>query len=300
MALSLTRVVALINCVLLTTILSAQDFTTPGLPWTYVPKDQVPAYAVDTAYEREVLDYFYEADSMFGNFEVRHLYRIHFHPLLTELDSLDRITVEIPRNPGESELVVLDLGRVTQQILLVGPDTVHRGFGVGGFRSQQSPELTLISLGVSLIDRREFSGSLDSTVSGEILLGPGDYRVWPNFPGDADAWAYFIQFVDSVWHPPIVSDVEEMELPDGTAQLSLYPNPAQRGSIVSVALPEGWRNDGVSLRLYDPTGRRVLFTRRDPQDTHKIELPKDCPAGVYTLTAYRLGGKLAVGRVVVR
>jgi len=32
---------------------------------------------------------------------------------------------------------------------------------------------------------------------------------------------------------------------------------------------------------------------------YQIKLPPDSKAGVYTITAYRLGGELAVGRVVV-
>ncbi|MFK8056062.1 MAG: T9SS type A sorting domain-containing protein [Saprospiraceae bacterium] len=299
MVLSLIRIIGALLCVAVVVALHAQSFTTPGLPWTYVPDDQVPAYAIDTAQIPVVLDY-HKNFRAYRDLEVRHLYRIHFHPLLMELDSLGRMTVEIPRNPEESELVVLESGHIRERIAIIRPDTFHRGYSVGGFRSQQAPELSLIQVLIGITDGTEFPGTPDSTVRGDILLGPKTYLVHPNSPGDADAWAYFIQFVDSIWHPPLVSSVEEIELPPDAAQLSVYPNPARRGSVVNVAVPSAWRNDAVSLRLYDPTGRRVQLTRHGPAATHQVELPVDCAAGMYTLTAYKLGGELAVGRVVVR
>ncbi|MFK8056063.1 MAG: hypothetical protein AB8F78_08095 [Saprospiraceae bacterium] len=299
MAQSLIRLIGLLTCLLAGLALHAQSFTTPGLPWTYVPDDQVPAYAIDTAQIPVVLDY-HKSFQAYRDLEVRHLYRIHFHPLLMELDSLGRMTVEIPRNPGESDLVVLESGHVTERINIIRPDTFHRGYGVGGFRSQQAPELSLIQVLIGVIDRTELPGTPDSTVNGDILLGPKTYLVHPNSPGDADAWAYFIQFVDSIWHPPLVSSVEEIELPPGAALLSVYPNPVRRGSVVNVAVPSAWRNDAVSLRLYDPAGRCVQLTRHGPAAIHQVELPIDCAAGIYTWTAYRLGGELAVGRVVVQ
>ncbi|MFK8055753.1 MAG: hypothetical protein AB8F78_06495 [Saprospiraceae bacterium] len=299
MALSLIRVAGVLLCTVVGLALHAQDFTTQGLPWTYVPNDQVPSYAIDTAQERVVLDYFPQIP-IYSDLEVRYLYRIHFHPLLTEFDSLDRITVELPRNPGESELVVVESGRLTEQIAIFRPDTFHRGYSVGGFRSQQAPELALIQVGVLLIDGTEYPGTQDSIVTGEIRLGPTTYVVHPNFVGEADAWAYFAQFVDSIWHPPLVSSLEEVELPLDAALLNVHPNPARSGSAVNVVVPPDWRNDAVSLRLYDPNGQQVQLTRRGPAATHQVELPEDCTAGVYTWTAYRLGGELAVGRVVVQ
>jgi len=279
-------------------VLHAQSFTTPGLPWTYVPDDQVPAYAIDTAQIPVVLDY-HKSFRAYRDFEVRNLYRIHFHPLLMELDSLGRMTVEIPRNPGESDMVVLESGHVRKQIAIVRPDTFHRGYSVGGFRSQQSPELSLIQVLIGLIDRTELPGIPDSTVNGDILLGPKTYLIHPNSLGDADAWAYFIQFVDSIWHPPLVSIIEEIELPQDAVALHVYPNPLRSGGVVQIAVPPAWRDDRISLRLYDPTGRQVLLERRAPGETHQLELPSDGTAGIYTVTAYRLGGELAVGRVVV-
>jgi len=279
-------------------ILHAQSFTTPGLPWTYVPADQVPAYAVDTAQERVVLDYPPQIP-IYSDLEIRHLYRIHFHPLLMELDSLGRMTVEIPRNPGESEMVILESGHIRERIAIIRPDTFHRGYSVGGFRSQQAPELSLIQVLIGVSDRTELPGTPDSIVSGDILLGPKTYLVHPNSPGDADAWAYFIQFVDSVWHPPLVSNTKEIDVPAGAEALSMYPNPMRSGGVVQVTVPPAWREDYVSLRLYDPSGRQVLLERRAPGETHQLELPSDGTAGIYTITAYRLGGELAVGRVVV-
>ncbi|MFK8056064.1 MAG: hypothetical protein AB8F78_08100 [Saprospiraceae bacterium] len=299
MAQSLIRLIGLLTCLLAGMASHGQNFTTPGLPWTYVPDDQVPAYAIDTAQIPVVLDY-HKNFRAYRDLEVRNLYRIHFHPLLMELDSLGRMTVEIPRNPGESELVVLESGNIRERLAIIRPDTFHVGYSVGGFRSQQAPELSLIQVLISVTDRTELPGTPDSTVNGDIFLGPKTYLVHPNSQGDADAWAYFIQFVDSIWHPPLVSSVEEIELPPEAAKLSVYPNPVQRGSAVNVAVPSAWRNDAVSLRLYDPAGRCVQLTRHGPAAIHEVELPIDCAAGIYTWTAYKLGGELAVGRVVVR
>ena len=281
---------------------SADPFVTPGLPWTYVPAGEVPTYAIDTAYERHIRDVY----AGFGDpdrYEILYLFRIRCHPHLAEVDSAGRLRVEVPRDPGVAEVLTLAGASVRVDSAQYGQYPRYpTGYTVGGFRCAECddrPELRFAELALSEIDRtaRPVDPSQDTSYTGDMKFAPDYYEIYPAPPGsDRDAWAYFVQFVDSVWHPR-VSAVPTGR--DAFADARAYPCPARAGGTLTVELPASWASAPVTLRVYAPSGALVAREVRAAARRHELRVGPGWPPGAYSVAVYRDGGRYGVLQFVV-
>ena len=274
----------------------AQRNITPGLPFTYVVEDSIPDYARGPAWdslEHRIRTYHARLDQRYN--EIRYIYRIHCHPDLASITDQDSSTVQVPRNPGESELITLGRAGKYKDVVTVGNHTYEAGWVVSGFQTRQRPELTGATMLLSESDDTAAQPpSPDTTYWGFLKFFPEYYSIKGGLRGsDGEAYAYLVQFVDSVWAPRIVSTAE-VSPPE--LMLTAYPNPAREQ--VTVELPDDWATLPLSVRVYDPEGHLLARSYEAAARLHHLHLDAAWPNGLYHIAFYRDGGRVAVARVM--
>ena len=284
-------VIAFISIVI-TSISLAQRNITPGLPWTYVTPDSLPIGAIDTAFERTI----FNIDSLRS--PVRWAYRVNCHLELTQLTDSNTFFIEVPRDPN-----AFGLTERTEIVEMLGGslDTSTTSNWIfrylAGFNSASHPEYSFPEINFEQHTRLDVNGNpLFNKYFASLARIPGLNFIIEN-PADTvyRSYAYFLQYVDSVWHPRISSILT----PKDASTFKTFPNPTT--SQFSIELPADWepQREGYMLRIYDPTAklvrvRRIWYTSQ----LHDLALPPNGPPGLYTLTLHGEQGELAVGRVM--
>ena len=287
--------VAICCCTAEMSSVSAQSrFTTPGQPWTYVPIDSVPAYVRDTAYERRIYDDRFGRDPT--EWEVRRIFYLHFHPELIVGDSAGRVTIQIPREPGELEITSIQ----NLDYAIFNTDSSFYAFRFLASHVDFNETYPYIALRGSC----SYIHSPPDTICTAIIeRGPGLYNIVTYLDRDQGRppWGLFVQWVDSLYHPPLTSNLDESPTPEAGAYLRTFPNPTSSGDIVHVDIPADWPlSEGSSLRIYDITGRMVELRQIDVRAGETIQIPTPVASGTYAFTLYGAGGRMGWGRFGVR
>ena len=274
---------------------SAQNrFTTPDQPWTYVPIDSVPDYVRDTAYERRIYEDRFGRDP--AKWEVRQIFYLHFHPELTVGDSASRLIIQIPREPGEVEEAILQNLDITSYTV----DSTNSFITVTAGHVDPSETYPFIFTqgGCSYL-----RFPTDTVCSAIIERGPGLYNIVTYLDRDQGRppWGLFVQWVDSLYHPPLTSNLDESPNPEAGAYLRTFPNPTSSGDIVHVDIPADWPlGESSSLRIYDITGQMIELRQIDVRAGETIQIPTPVASGTYAFTLYGAGGRMGWGRFEVR
>ena len=274
----------------------AQRNLTPGLPWTYIVEDSIPDRAKGPAWdsvEQGIRDVYATLDQRYN--EIRHIYRVRFHPGLTTILPGDSIRVEVPRNPGESEIVTLGTATMYRRTTREGDHTFDSGWVIGGFRSNERPELRAATLTFTEGDNtRARPPDQDTFYLAQLKFFPEYFFLQGGVRGgDTDEYGFMIQFVDSVWAPRISSLASD---PAVELALRAYPNPASEE--VTVDLPDDWATAPLSVRVYGPTGATVARRYCSPGARQSLAVEPTWPSGLYHAAFYRDGGRVAVARFV--
>jgi len=265
----------------------AQSFESPGYPWTYVPRQELPIGILNTDQENR-LD---TISWICPNTEIRRVFYIYAHPELMEGDNQGEFPIIIPREPNEADTINM------QNFFLDTTLSSNSLFiAMGGFRSYDRPEYAFGD--VELFCTYNISG--DTSCGGYIANLPTTYRIISNLTDYPwTRWLNFVQCVDSIWHPPLTSSSREILLGQMEA-LTVYPNPVQQGGRVYLQQPNDWPR-GPSELVLTGTAGRVLFRRLlvGPPDEQGYTLPPDLAPGIYSLVVLS-EGRRAAARVVVR
>ena len=279
---------------------SATDpiYLTPGQAWTYVPHAVVPAWVRDTTAERLA----YISRTVIER-QVRRIFYVRHHPELLDT-AAERLRVQLPREPGQVDTVT---SRNFSMLVLSDSVSTEIAYGAGG--SDDAPELRFLDV---LAGCSYGLSSPDSLCSGTVNFAPAYYSLAPMRSSDTTfihaQWGFFVQYVDSLWHPPLdsggVATQEVFGNGASAARLRCWPSPASPGSEVRFRVPPAWRSDApVHVRVHEGgTGAVVAFTRVVPATATLeacIELPSGLAPGPYAVVAYAPGGRRAAGWVVV-
>ena len=271
----------------------AQRNTTPGLPWTVVTPDSLPAGAIDTAF----INRLFRVDQIDSS-NFRWVYRVNCHIELTHITDSNTFFIEVPRDPnafGFSERNEI----IEMRGAFVDTSTTSNWIFryIAGLNSASHPEYSTpnVEFGEdTLLD--ENGNPLFTTYFASLSRVPGLNIIIEN-PEDTvyRNYAYFLQYVDSIWHPRISSLVN----PKQASSFKAYPSPTT--GQFSIELPNEWasKREGFMMRVYDPTAalvetRRIWYV----SSLQDLRLPSNGPPGLYTVTLYDERGELAVGRVM--
>ncbi|MFK8057093.1 MAG: hypothetical protein AB8F78_13300 [Saprospiraceae bacterium] len=235
---------------------------TPGLPWTVVDESELPAEAFDSAYHNAIIDYIGD------NAEIRYLFRVYFHPELTNLVD-GKIYAEIPRDPGVSEIISWNRGRIdssnvdglgnSDRILYRGNESDHP--------SVSSNSIFALTYVIALDTSLSF---YPEAYNGLIQFGPATYELFGGPKGaGAHRYGYFIQVVDSIWHPQ-VSSVRE---PLSSIQVKAYPNPCI--DQYTIEIPELWQQKPSTLNILHGSTGQVVFQVELPLGQAEITLTEE-------------------------
>ena len=276
-------------------ISSAQRNTTPGLPWTYVTPDSVPVGAFDTAF----VNTFFNVDSLANN-DIRWVYIINCHIELTNITDSNTFFIEVPRDPGAFGLTErTEMVEMRNAFSDTITGTSFFSAGISGQNSASHPEYFFPEVSFSqFIALDERGNSLDTIYEGRVVRAPNLNVILPNNSDSSfHTYAYFLQIVDSIFHPQISSILT----PKNASSFNTFPNPTT--SQFSIELPTDWetKKEGYMLRIYDPTAKLIEVQRIwYASSLENLALPKDGPPGLYTVTLYDERGELALGRVLKR
>ncbi|MFK8057553.1 MAG: hypothetical protein AB8F78_15620 [Saprospiraceae bacterium] len=255
---------------------------TQGLPWTVVDESELPPEALDSTYRNILIDY------VGDNAEIRYLFRVYFHPELTEIID-DKIYAELPREPGITEIVNWNSGRIDSSqidgtgnndyIYYRGNESSHPSISPSSFLNLSY----VIGLDSSL-------GSYPEAYYGLINFAPASYELFGGPPGSgAHRYGYFIQVVDSIYHPQ-VSSVRE---PLSKVQVSAYPNPCTNRFTIDI--PELWRQKLSTVTIFQrSTGQMVVqnqLTLGQEQINFSEEVISGLTPGIYTAFLRREDGE---------
>ena len=242
---------------------------TPGLPWTYLPNAEMSAR--DSA--------FIAAHLEFTNYgpDLRYFFKIHLHPEIAVVEDR-QLNVELPREPDSAEIMTYSNGYVVLVSLrATETDTLFRW---DIFGSQfDSAKNRLVDIGALYTPSQVYDGdSIPERLWGTIRSSPGYYAL-TRADHSPPRVAFFLQFVDSLYHPPLVSAAAVMPL---QREVAVRPNPCI--SHLTIALPDEWRRRAIDVTVVDPRGQRVL-QRGFPAGRTDIRLDSDAfaalPGGVY-------------------
>lgn len=254
---------------------------TQGLPWTVVDESELPPEAFDSTYHKAIIDYIGD------NAEIRYLFRVYFHPELTEIIG-GKIYAEIPRDPGVSEIISWNRGRIDSSNVdgLGSSDRIlYRG------NESDHPSVSPISI-ITLTYVIALDTSLNfypEAYNGLIQFGPATYELFggPNGAG-AHRYGYFIQVVDSIYHPQ-VSSVRE---PFAKVQVSAYPNPCTDHYTIEV--PKPWQQKPSTLSILHGSTGQIVFQNEIPPGQAEITLTDETlhnlAPGFYTALIRREDG----------
>ncbi len=210
-----------------------------GKPFTYVPDELVPDSVSDDAARRETM-----RKEVFGNREVRYIWRIYWHYELIDT-SADTIRVDLIRDPGVVETVTFAHTFKSNYVNIPAYQSIL---------GSNCVEYPYASLSISFYDEtkdEDRPGSSDSSWIGSVKHAPVGYLFREGRRGQR-RWGYFVQFVDSISHPPVkvsTKDLLKVEAP------RVFPNPAN--DRVSFELPPGWGGTPGELVFYSTSGSRV-------------------------------------------
>jgi hypothetical protein len=266
---------------------AAQSYTSPGYPWTYVPRSELPVGVLDTANENS-LD---TVSFLCPDTEIRRVFYVYVHPELVLGDSLGRFPVIVPRDPGEVDTITMKN---------LYSDAIQRSeylfVAVGGLFSDDKPEYSTGD--VELTCFYEMSG--DTSCRGYIARLPATYIFVNNLDRDPwTRWLNIVQCVDSIWHPPLASSAPEVMV--GEMEIFLaYPNPVVSGESIRLHPPKDWPRRPAELIITGQAGR-VLYRRLvgTLHDGDSYSIPSELAAGVYTLVI-QADGRRAATRIVVK
>ena len=256
--------------------------TTPGQPWTYVPDELVPAEVRDTAFINEIYGFW---NTEFST--VRRIFRVYLHPeLLPSPLVADSVRATIIYDEDSVRTVawgnfwsdtILRLG--TNRVNFYGFRSLDRNMSTASFRFNWFRDF----LGVDST-RYVYHVSMEGS--------PGYYLIYggPQL-SDTHRWGYFVQFVDSIYHP--VSSLSNA--PVDKLAIAPWPNPCRNSLNVVPAEGAGL----FDLTVVDALGRTVY--RRQSQ--HVTRTAASTPLtiddasfgalvpGMYQIIVQRQGGK---------
>lgn len=254
---------------------------TQGLPWTVVDESEVPPEGNDTTTYNFIVDLVSQSD------ELRYLFRVYFHPELVEIVD-GKISAELPRDPGVTEIIQWDGGIIdSSQIDGSGNEDYIRFRGFGSSNPNTSPFSTFMLTYVIGIDTS--IRSYPETYYGEIQFAPAAYTLFggPAATG-AHRYGYFIQVVDSIFHPQ-VSSVRE---PLSPIQVKAYPNPCTDQYTIEV--PKPWQQKPSTLSILHGSTGQIVFQNEIPPGQAEITLTDETlhnlAPGFYTALIRREDG----------
>ena len=235
---------------------------TPGLPWTVVDESELPPEAIDSATYNFIVDLVSQSD------ELRYLFRVYFHPELIEIVD-GKIYAEIPRDPGVTEVLHWNNGQIdSSQVDGVGESDYIRYRGNESDHpntGQFSNFMLTYVIGIDTSIR-----SYPETYFGEIQFAPAPYTLFGGPAGTgAHRYGYFIQVVDSIYHPQVSSARE----PLSKVQVSAYPNPCTNRFTVDI--PELWRQNPSTLTILHGSTGQVVYQVELPLGRAKITLTEE-------------------------
>lgn len=232
---------------------------TPGLPWTVVDESELPPEAIDSATYNSLVDFVNQSD------ELRYLFRVYFHPELTEIVD-GKISAELPRDPGVSEVVHWNRGRIdSSQLDGQGQEDYIRYRGNDSSHPSLSPFSIFMLTYVIVSDTSLVSYPED--YFGTIQFGPAYYALFGGPTGTgAHRYGYFIQTVDSIYHPQVSSVREKIS----SIQLHAFPNPCRNNFTINV--PSIFSQRTSVLTLIEKSTNRVVYQTQNFTGNETIEL----------------------------
>ena len=257
----------------------AQCDYVPGTPWTVIAEDDLPSYAVDTAYLTGLL-------ALSPPYPpVRKFYPIRFHMDSMRLNEDGKYGLQMARNQGECETVYYRNSR-----LIIFDTTNNYSVQYSGFRSDDAPELWDANFELDYAIRT----SGDTVISGRLNFSPSVSLVVNNpLNTNGDNYGYFIQYVDSIYHPALAT----RDFASGRAErVRTYPNPAS--DYTQVELPTLWEGKPIWIQIFDETGRIISSRSSTATAGLRIELTDTTQKGMYRIFVYRYDGKYAVAEVM--
>jgi len=203
-----------------------------------------------------------------------------------------------PRNPGAfglSESVdTVELAGIFRDSII---DQTLKITSFASNRIVEHPEFVFPETAYRETIYPDENGELTDTVHfASIARAPGLNFITTNQSDSVyRSYCYFLQYIDSVWHPRISS----LALPPRARSASIYPNPS--AGPVTVRMPAGlpFPAGGYIMRIYGPNAS-LLDTRRiySDQELTAVSLPSSGRAGLFTITLYDERGQLTVGQVM--
>jgi len=285
--------ICLVLCVFVGSVAVAQPNTTPGLPWTYVTPDSLPVEAIDTAFDNSILRNDQDSAS-----NIRWIYRINCHVRLTEVTDSNTFFIEVPRHPDSFGLI-----ETVERIEMANPfieeiiTASSNSFFLGSSASRSHPHYSFPALEFDEDIRLNSAGDTIQTLYFGSLVRMPQFNVIVENRNDTAfrSYAYFLQYIDSIWFPAISS----LETPKGASSFNAYPNPTVGKFSIEMPAEASTNVDGYIMRIYDPTAK-LLDTRRvrSNEALQHLELPQGGVPGTYTITLYDERGRLAVGRIM--
>ena len=246
--------------------------TTPGLPWTYLPD------ATFTTADSAIL---HHKDSVSG-YTLRYVYKLHYHPELMEIVD-GKISVELPRNPGESEVVAFNRARIDtsySRVVRPGEEDTSMRVNAYGYTSDSYPAGSLL-----IVYRPE-----------QVVLGERNWETLFSDIGSAPRWyevfrpviydslglrvALFFQFTDPVYHPPISS------MSESYAPLPQAPYPSPCTDRLHFTAPEAWAGHRGEVVVVAAGGRvvhRASVIFASGPDLLPREVVGSLPVGAYAI-----------------
>ncbi len=235
---------------------------TPGLPWTVVDESELPPEALDSATYYSLVDWASQSD------EIRYIFRVYFHPELVEITD-GKIYVELPRDPGVSEVVFWENGRIDSS------DYDNQGnFDIIRYKGNESSHP---SLGRFSNFTLTYDIGLDTVQGGQpedfysfIRFAPSYYTLFGGpYNQGVNRYGYFIQVVDSIFHPQVSSTREKL-IP---IQVKTFPNPCT--DYFTVGLPELWSQKQSTLTIIQSSTGQMVYQHKLTQGKAKVELKED-------------------------
>jgi len=223
-----------------------QKVLNQGMPYTYIPKEELPEcydFGAERAWLKETLDYVEGTPHP----DIRYVYRVYNHPELIEFgpgEGIGSMTIEVPRNPGESEFVTFTtcdsfrLATSPEIISWQGLDPETGGLGAVDYK---------------FVDRsaRETGPIPDTVYVGFVLGLPANYKINDGLPNDR-RWGFFVQNKDPTFHPALSSTVDLTRRPDP----EITPNPGK--DLVRIETPDGWADNAGRITVRSLIGQIVF------------------------------------------
>lgn len=245
-----------------------------GLPWTVLP---------DSAFSEQDSAWIQRFQKFKEPLKVRWVYRVKFHITLTDTSGR-MISAELPRNPGESEIVTWLSARYDTTYTSVvdgfGRDTTYR-LECFGFESRTPSTRGGTSLSVSYFPRQTALGKDYSLGFFAMIQRAPSLYVVEKPPHTPDSIGFFIQYVDDIYHPAI-SPVREAYV---TMSEPPFPNPCR--DALNYIAPVDWARDVGEVIFFGPGGQ-IVHRSETRFGAGPRQLPAyvlaTLPAGSYLLT----------------